>query len=220
MASKTDIANMALLKLGQPAIMSMEDNSHQARLCAQEFGAALEAILRAYPWPFAIRRKELNRMIDKPPFGPRYYYQIPADSVRVIEWHTESFPYQVEGDKVLCNAERVAIRYVSRDIEIAKLDIQTVDVVATELAIRLCIIIKEDMELLSQLMAQQVKQMADARHSWAQEDHPQEVIEGDWLVARVSESTLIGGRALRTYEVFNPWGPDGKGVTSIEYGAN
>ena len=73
MASKVEICNQALLKLGQPAIMSLDDDSPRARQCFQEFEAALGATLRSYPWPFAIVRKELARRAEKPPFGFAYY---------------------------------------------------------------------------------------------------------------------------------------------------
>lgn len=209
MASKVDIANMALLKLGQPAIMSLDDNSHAAKLATQEFNAALEAILRAYPWPFAVKRVELARELNKPPFGFGYYYRIPADSVRIIDVFTNSFQYQIEGMLIATSSEKVAIRYVSKDTPIEYMDSLTVDVLALALAARLAITLTENPELQAGLLQQYDMQLASARSVWAVEDHPQTPIEGYWLKAHE--------HGMRTKaDTFNPWGPYGVGVSGGE----
>lgn len=209
MASKVDIANMALLKLGQPAIMSLDDNSHQAKLLTQEFNSALEATLRAYPWPFATRRIELARALDKPPFGFGYYYTIPADSVRIIDIHTDGFNYQIEGNQIATSSEKVAIRYVSKDTPIERMDSLTGDVLALALAARLAITITENPELQAGLLQQYDMQLASARNVWAVEDYPQTPIEGYWLNAHEK-----GVRSKA--DSFNPWGPYGIGVSGGE----
>ena len=207
MASKVEICNQALLKLGQPAIMSIDDDSPRARQCFQEFDAALGATLRAYPWPFAIKRKELARRIEKPPFGFSYYYALPEDAVRIVDIYTGNFAYNIEGRSIITNAEYVAIRYVSKQIPVEQLDEQTVEVVALALAARLAIVITENTQLKDMLYVEHERALMQARGTWAVEDHPQEVIEGGWLVAREAGT---GGSYERTQ--WNPWGPDGTGL--------
>lgn len=209
MASKIDICNRALLKIGQPSIMSLDDNSQLARLCLQEFDAALEATLRSYPWPFAIKRAELARQQDKPPFGPSFYYSLPSDSVRLVDVLTGGLPYQIEGTAVATNAGSVAVRYVSKSIPISAMDAQTKDVIALMLATRLAITVTENPQLKDMLYAETQQVLAQARNTAAVEDYPQEPIEGAWLPSRVAGQ----GTSYFTSQ-FNPWGPDGSGVTS------
>lgn len=197
------------MKIGQPSIMSVDDNSPTAQLCLQEFDAALEATLRSYPWPFAMKRAELARRTDKPAFGPAFYYSLPSDLVRLVEILTGGLPYQIEGTAVATSAEAVAVRYVSKDIPISTIDAQTSDVVALTLAARLAITITENAQLKDMLYAEAQQMLAQARNTWAVEDFPQEPIEGIWLDVRG------GGRSNDTRfftSHWNPWGADGKGV--------
>lgn len=211
MASKTEICNRALLKIGQPAIMSVDDDSPTARQCFQEYDAALEATLRSYPWPFAIARKELGRLTERPAFGAKYYYEIPADSLRLVEVLTYGHQYQIEGLKMASNAERVHVRYVSIKHAEANMDQQTADVVALYLASRLAIIITENPALKDMLFSEYNYALGQARNTWATENGPQHVIEGNWL--NVHEFGWDGGTD-RYFEknIWNPWGPNGTGV--------
>ena len=208
MASKVEICNQALLKLGQPAIMSIDDDSPRARQCFQEFDSALGATLRSYPWPFAIVRKELARRQDIPVFGYAYYYKLPEDVARAVEIFTHGHKYKIEGKCIATNAEYVAMRYVSSNTPVEHLDDQTVDVVALNLASRLAIVITENPQLKDMLYAEMMQSLQQARNTWAVEDYPQEVIEGPWLVAR--ETGLLADSIKNTW---NPWGTDGTGVS-------
>lgn len=206
MASKVEICNQALLKLGQPAIMSLDDDSPRARQCFQEFESTLGATLRSYPWPFAIVRKELARRTEKPPFGFVYYYELPEDLARVVDMYTNGFAYNIEGRKVATNAEYVAMRYVSKAVPIEQLDEQTAEVVALGLAARLAIVITENAQMKDMLYVEYERALAQARGTWAVEDYPQEVLEGNWLVAHDGG---VGGDYAKTQ--WNPWGSDGMG---------
>lgn len=206
--SRVDIANMALLKLGQPPIMSLTDNSITSKRVVQEIDPALETVLRSYPWPFAVTRKELARMLDRPLFQYAYYYEMPTDSVRLIELDTDNSAYELESDNRLAtNAQSVRVKYVSKDHAMKGMDPVTQDVVALNLAARLCIIFTENPELQGQLWRQYEMQLAQARNTWAVENMPQTVIEGNWIPARFGAM-----RTSSVSETFNPWGYDGTGV--------
>lgn len=208
MASKVEICNQALLKLGQPAIMSIGDDSPRARQCFQEFDAALGATLRSYPWPFAIVRKRLARRVEIPAFGFKFYYEIPEDVARVVDLYTEGYRYQIEGKFIATDSEAVSMRYVSKKVPVEQLDEQVVDVVALLLASKLAVIITENMQLKEAIFAEHNMALALARNTWAVEDYPQTVIEGNWLDAHDA-----GGGSDYLKSIWNPWGPDGRGVS-------
>ena len=69
MASSTEICNQALILLGQEPIITLDDSTKQSRLCKRLYQPVLEALLRAYPWTFAIKRKILARDLEMPEFG-------------------------------------------------------------------------------------------------------------------------------------------------------
>ena len=210
MASKIEICNQALTKLGQPAIMSVSDNTPTARKCFDEFESALGTVLRAYPWPAAMVRKELPRLEEAPPFGFNFFYQIPGDAARIVEIITGGARYQIEGQRLLTDAESVRMRYVSRSVPVDTLDDQLAEVIALNLAMRLCIIITENPQLKDMLHSEYQLMLSQARNTSAIEDFPQEVIEGPWLPSRHGR----GGSKDYVQSIWNPWGADGTGVTN------
>ena len=59
--TKTDIANLALSKLGQPAITSIDDTEDRdARLCKLHYDHALKEALRSHFWGFAMTCPQLS----------------------------------------------------------------------------------------------------------------------------------------------------------------
>ena len=206
--SRVEIANMALLKLGQPSLMSLEDNAVNAQRASQEMEPALETVLRAYPWPFAITRVQLQRLLERPLYQFSYYYKMPQDIVRITSLNTQGEAYSLENGKIATNAISVHMKYVSKEQALTNMDMATRDVVATNLAARLCLIIIENPQVQQQLWQQYDILLAQARNTWAIEDMPQRVIEGSWIPARYGAWGDLGSE-----ETFNPWGPDGKGVS-------
>lgn len=206
--SRVEIANMALLKLGQPSLMSLEDNAVNAQRASQEMEPALETVLRSYPWPFAIARVQLQRLLERPLYQFSYYYKMPQDIVRITSLNTQGEAYSLENGKIATNATSVHVKYVSKDQALTNMDMTTCDVVATNLAARLCLIITENPQVQQQLWQQYEILLMQARNTWAIEDMPQSVIEGGWIPARYGAWGDLGPE-----ETFNPWGPDGKGVS-------
>jgi len=85
MASKTDIANRALSKLGDIRVSNVDlDDSKAARAMRARFDFLRDAELEAHPWRFAIKRDELPALVDAPAWGYARAYQIPADAHRII----------------------------------------------------------------------------------------------------------------------------------------
>src|SRR5688572_23969208 len=60
MPTKLDIANDALLRVGDATINAFTDESDRARLVNQFWDRTADACLRAHPWNFAVRRVVLT----------------------------------------------------------------------------------------------------------------------------------------------------------------
>ena len=116
--SKVDICNNALRRLGQNTIVSLSEDSPQARLCNQIYDSVRDSLLAEHPWNFAMERASLAQLSSTPDFGFDYEYQLPSDCLRV--WATDIEPeqvwvWQIEGGKLRTNADSVYILYIKRE---------------------------------------------------------------------------------------------------------
>lgn len=116
MASVTDIANAALIKLGQETITSINDESARATICRKLYPEVRDAVLRAHPWNCAIARASLNQNKQAPAYGRDYSYQLPTDPycLRVLDTDDEDDEWMIEGRDLVSDNSSVLIRYVKR----------------------------------------------------------------------------------------------------------
>ena len=119
MTSQTEIANLALSVLGEAPIFDLEQNSPSARACKRHFESTRDALLRHHRWNFAIKRAILSRLEEDPPFGFAFAYQLPNDCLRVLELNgkqagTSNSDFEIEGDRLLTNAEVAMVRYTGQ----------------------------------------------------------------------------------------------------------
>lgn len=116
MAVEVDIANVALLRIGQLAtIADMNEDTPQAQAVKAIFSHARDAVLEAFMWPFATFRATLNVIasVDDDPddanlrSGWGYVYQLPNLCIapRYIWPGTnnpgegQEVPFTIEGDE-------------------------------------------------------------------------------------------------------------------------
>ena len=150
--SKTEIANLALLKLGKNPITNIEDtNDHHASIIRQSWDILRDSELRNYAWLFAIKRLVLPALADPPAFGYNFAYQLPADFLRMVSINGEAAPYDpaaynpaaymrwvVENGKVLTDyPSPVQVRYVARVENTFEWDASFVELFACRLAAEL-----------------------------------------------------------------------------------
>lgn len=114
MPSNTDIANMALVRLGQKPISALDEDSDAARLVSNIFESVRDSTLEAADWAFAIKRAELSQSAEAPAYGFTYYYILPSDCLRVIETDDPDYEYEIEGGKLASDADSVSIKYIAR----------------------------------------------------------------------------------------------------------
>ena len=111
--SLVDCCNNALQKLGMPSIMSLTDNSRQARQCALAADNNRRSELRKYNWNFAITRAQLAPDVATPAFDYLYQFSLPSDCLRVLLPNQSSIgatpplygpvDWVLEGRKILSN---------------------------------------------------------------------------------------------------------------------
>lgn len=121
--TKIDLCSRALVKLGAGTIASFNEATAEAKACTQLYEPTLESLLAAYPWRFALEKKELARLVSTPTADYQYAYQLPNDCVRVLSAgqgdKSQGLKYKLVGDTLHTNAEKVVISYISRPDETA-----------------------------------------------------------------------------------------------------
>ena len=84
MASTVDICNGALNQLGASTILTLTEDSKNARLCNARYTQVRDSLFRSHPWNCLQKRVELAADTDKPAWGFSSQYTLPADCLRLL----------------------------------------------------------------------------------------------------------------------------------------
>lgn len=178
-ASEAQICNLALLKYGDKAITSLDDDTKEGRACKVLYPLMRDEMLYVHPWNFAMRRADISAQLsDTPPFGYDYAYQLPPGCLRVWElydqyasdsssrvWYSEGQldktnvspedHWDVEGDELLTDREEnIYIRYVAQVKETGYFNPAFVNCLATRLAAELAIKLAKSKTMRTELLAE------------------------------------------------------------------
>ena len=127
MASKVEIFNLALLRLGTRAQVQLPDeNSREASVCSILYESCRQSTLGAFPWSFASKREALADMGD-PPADWTFRYRYPVDCLRarrIVPQARDAFPpvpFEVSWDgasgRVVLTDEAEAVLHYTADLE-------------------------------------------------------------------------------------------------------
>ena len=114
MASTVDICNGALNQLGATTILSLTEDSKNARLCNSRYTQVRDAVFRSHPWNCLQKRVELAQSTTTPPWGYKFKFDLPGDCLRLLRILDYDLDHKVEGRKILSNASSMKILYVAR----------------------------------------------------------------------------------------------------------
>ena len=114
MASIVDICNGALNQLGASTIITLTEDSKNARLCNARFTQVRDSVFRSHPWNCLQKRVELAADTDTPAWGFTSQFTIPADCLRVLSILDFDSDHKIEGRKILTDNSSMKILYVSR----------------------------------------------------------------------------------------------------------
>lgn len=120
------VLNAALTRIGEPPITSLSGGSVAAKIANENYELTVEAHLSVYPWKRASKTEQLARLdpdeVGEPPEPWTAAYQLPSDltEIRTVKVGGYPIPYEIHGDKVLCDADEaddVILHYVWRAAE-------------------------------------------------------------------------------------------------------
>jgi hypothetical protein len=199
-AVEVDIANVALLRIGQlQTIASLTEDTPHAQAINAIFSHLRDAVLEAYAWPFATKRSKLGVLAsaEDDPDDPKlrtgwgFTYQLPADCIapRYIYPGTNSpgegqeVPFAIEADDgpglggrvLLSNQDEAELVYTSVIIQPNRWSPTFRDALSFRLASDLAMSVAKKPELglrLYQLYQVKVAEAAAQVFNQAKEDSP------------------------------------------------
>ena len=159
--TSTDICNLALAYLAKGRIISLDQNTEEARQCSMHYDHCRKMLLRSYRWGFA-RRTEKLALLDETIPGWEYIYGYPANclTVRYVfpeddaerkEWAENEFEVAVAANvKVLCaNVENAWCEYTENVAEVARMSEEFVEALARYLAATMALVVTGNAELMN-----------------------------------------------------------------------
>ena len=114
MASVVDICNGALNQLGASTILTLTEDSKNARLRNARYTQVRDSLFRSHLWNCLTKRVELAKDTEVPSWGFSYQFTLPADCLRVVTILNYDYDYKVEGRKILANHGTLKIQYIAR----------------------------------------------------------------------------------------------------------
>lgn len=185
MASVVGIVNSGLVKLGADGITSLGDDSVEARAANAQYEKLRDEVLRAHPWNFAVARERLAALSEAPPFGFDRQHQLPSDCLRVLRVGDGRTAFEIEGRRLLTDAEQVDLVYARRVTDPNDFDAMFREALAYRIAAELAYRLANSMTLANSMMQLYRDQLALARSVDAQESGVNRMTEaGAWIEAR------------------------------------
>ena len=140
MFTKIDLCSMALLKLGEKPIQSLQDDSVPAQLSRSLFDSTVDTLLCMFPWRFATQQITVNRNTDG-------NFVIPSNVLKVIKCDGK-----IIGNQIKTNGDITKITAIVRT-EPELFPGYFATLVATKLALEFSIPLIGDTNIFQMMMA-------------------------------------------------------------------
>jgi hypothetical protein len=189
MASKVEIANRALQILGAKRIVSLTEDSRNARAISAAFEPVKLAELRKHPWAFATKRVQLAASATAPAFTKARAFPLPADYVRLLppdsEENFNDLDWEIEGKSIITNdSAPLNVRYIYDVTDPNEMDVLFRESFAAKLAEQLCEEITQSNTKVATAQSFYKDAIAEARRTNAIEKTAQKPPDDEWVTCR------------------------------------
>lgn len=189
MASETDIANLALQRLGVKRITDLTEDSVPAREMNFAYPFTRDAELRDNVWGFAVKRFRLAADSTAPEWGRANSFTLPADFLALAPKYPEDLDpardWLIENGKILTDdSAPLDGRYVARITDAGLFDPLFVQALASRLAFDLCEKITQSTVRLEALAQRYQSDIRRARHRNAIEKPTPLIQNPSWIQVR------------------------------------
>ena len=189
MASTVDICNGALNQLGDTTILSLTEDSKNARLCNSRYTQVRDAVFRSHPWNCLQERLELAQSTTTPAWGYSFKYDLPGDCLRLLRILDYDSDHKVEGRSILSNNSSMKILYISRVTDPNQYDENLRETLSAALAADIAYAITSNNTTQQNMLALYQEKLRDARfvdstegYNTTQEDGMADVIDAGTFI--------------------------------------
>jgi hypothetical protein len=165
MASKTDIANQALTRVGAKTIMDLDDEtSSNARTVKNVFELSVRQLARSHPWNCLKARANLAQLSTGPAFEYEYRYRLPTNCVRLVDFNgvyvwDRYEGFTIEGRDLLTNSSEAKITFIRYEEDPTVYDPMLIEALVILIASKVAIPIRQD-ESLSRSYKEEYERIA------------------------------------------------------------
>jgi hypothetical protein len=171
LASQLDVANLALIKLGDVQILSFDEDTAHARVVKILYPRVVDTVLRAHKWRFAMRQTALSRLVGAPTWRYLFRYQLPTDPfcLKVVRtsaddgMNGDGNGWEIQGREILTDSTSLSIEYIARITDPQQWDALFLEAVTERLAAELAIPITNTPSLRQNLFQTFVMKVQEAR---------------------------------------------------------
>ena len=192
MASTVDICNGALNQLGATTILSLTEDSKNARLCNSRYTQVRDAVFRSHPWNCLQKRVELASSTTTPAWGYNFKFDLPGDCLRLLRILDFDSNYQVEGRSILSNNETMKILYISRVEDPNQYDELLRETLSAALGSDIAYAITSNNTTSQNMLVTYQEKLKDAR--FVDSTEGQNVIQENGMADAVDAGTFINSR--------------------------
>lgn len=187
--SDVALVNLALQKLGSARIVSLTEDSRNARSMNACYEHIRNTEMRRHKWNFARRRTTLAASAVAPDHFFNYAYPLPSDSLRLLRPMRRNVDWQIESHEgancILTNeGTSLEIEYIAKITDPTRFDTCFDEMVACRLADHCCEEITQSNTKQASLREQYKDARAEARRMNAFESDSEDGPEDAWLAAR------------------------------------
>lgn len=183
--SDVGICNSGLQRIGQPAILSFDDDTNLSNYCKLFYYVERDFMLRTYPWNFSTKRAVLQRSATNPVWGFAYAYPLPADFMRMIKTDADALDYKVEGGSIVTDEETVKIKYSAQITDATKFDAAFSEMLAVRMSAVLAYPLTESNTLMERQWALYEEYEIEAFSADGQEGTPDAIEDRSFINVRV-----------------------------------
>jgi hypothetical protein len=164
----TAICNLALAKVGDTAIVSLDDPTPEARFCSLFYQQSVDEVIRLHPWNWATTFTRLSPIDPVPDMAWSYSYMLPVDFGRMITFNAFSVAiprptYELANGALYTDEDVAEISYVRVVDNPQEFDPLFTDLVATKIASKLARPLAGSLDIEKTLLNEFNNQIAEAR---------------------------------------------------------
>lgn len=205
MASKIDIINRALVKVGQNRISSLDENSKSATSVRTVYDQVRDTLMQAYIWNFTKFRTQLAADTAEPLFGFQYRYRLPAGTLRVVgigdsqeprrNYTSSLTPFKHEDEFIYTDAAAPLDIVLTRKVEEAgKYPPDFANLLSLDIALDIFYDVTKGTERYAALRQDRELALRRAKMNHAIENSPEVMVASEWIDSRYTDTPYSGTR--------------------------